>query len=692
MQTLIHRNLIFRFHPHSPLVDFYLRKNNDFVRIYPQISISHRNCKTLTLCSIASSQPLNYGGWDNVQRIDEDIHSGESNLFQNFMNSLGIGDKKFAFVYLFGFVCALAVSRVRVSSIVVFPACAVLFALGFSVGLGRGQQFKELRLNGNGNRKRCTDDHWRGSIEKLRNLGDNFGEYNAKVFDLKNSITRNIESHQVTVSDLEGYLDIIESADMSFQNSIDVVESCIQSILAGNQGPEGSINKESGRRRKKLGENGFKFSQYLEGLFGGKLDNSYRNKMELMDAEANDKNLDNILMPSDRGRNWSYAEGGNLRKKNTVRARHRAENFVDGTGMEPLSVENKKNNVVEMNYSADAIFDQTIFNYQSKTKTSRTVSDQHVQLKDDLDETEAVASQSDSYDSVDFTISRNHVKAEASFQHKAAQQTQNSKYSYLENIEEDQWDSQDFSYRRDPKRRPSFVAQNSAQENTFASSSSSILDNDLEFSRYLAEAKNLFTGAKGCLTRQVDNDSAEHALHKSAVLLTKAIDMRPMSLLAVGQLGNTYLLHGELKLRKSRKLRSRLVRMESMAFEEMEVPHNGFDDPLVNKDRIISTLMKVCEECEGLLIKAGRTYKTALSIDANDVRALYNWGLALSFRAQLIADIGPSAARDADQIFMAAIDKFNAMMSRSNDYAPDGRILLLQPSFRCVPMNAFGKN
>lgn len=60
-----------------------------------------------------------------------------------------------------------------------------------------------------------------------------------------------------------------------------------------------------------------------------------------------------------------------------------------------------------------------------------------------------------------------------------------------------------------------------------------------------------------------------------------------------------------------------------------------------------------------------------LSIDGNAIRALYNWGISLSFRAQLIADIGPFAARDADQVFMAATDKFEALMSRSNDYAPD---------------------
>lgn len=35
------------------------------------------------------------------------------------------------------------------------------------------------------------------------------------------------------------------------------------------------------------------------------------------------------------------------------------------------------------------------------------------------------------------------------------------------------------------------------------------------------------------------------------------------------------------------------------------------------------------------------------------------------------------AARDADKVFLAAIDKFDAMMSKSNNYAPDGMLKLL---------------
>jgi hypothetical protein len=51
-------------------------------------------------------------------------------------------------------------------------------------------------------------------------------------------------------------------------------------------------------------------------------------------------------------------------------------------------------------------------------------------------------------------------------------------------------------------------------------------------------------------------------------------------------------------------------------------------------------LQKVCEECEELLVEAGRKFRLALSLDRMDMRALYNWGLALCHRAQLISEEG----------------------------------------------------
>eukprot|EP00268_Persea_americana_P052084 TRINITY_DN5815_c0_g1_i2.p1 TRINITY_DN5815_c0_g1~~TRINITY_DN5815_c0_g1_i2.p1 ORF type:complete len:838 (-),score=142.54 TRINITY_DN5815_c0_g1_i2:124-2637(-) len=200
-------------------------------------------------------------------------------------------------------------------------------------------------------------------------------------------------------------------------------------------------------------------------------------------------------------------------------------------------------------------------------------------------------------------------------------------------------------------------------------SSSTVLDD--EFTRHLKEANGLLKKAREDLI-QVDDEMTEILLCKSASLLSRALKMEPTSLQAVGQLGNTFLLHGELKLKKSRELRALLSRSDCSSTEKgSRVRPEILKYEGLSKDKITSVLVNVCEECEELLIEAGRKYRMALSIDGNDVRALYNWGLALSFRGQLIADVGPEAALDADKVYLAAIDKFDAMVSKSNAYTPD---------------------
>lgn len=165
-------------------------------------------------------------------------------------------------------------------------------------------------------------------------------------------------------------------------------------------------------------------------------------------------------------------------------------------------------------------------------------------------------------------------------------------------------------------------------------------------------------------------------------------------------------------------------------------------------------MQDVGEECEQLLVEAGRKYRLALSMDRTDMRALYNWGLALCYRGQLIAEEGgevnhpfiasmnsnsssplavgsticagvtlicrrfylhvrysrrgcfnrrprslghrvtcltmcyldspphfsvfytlQTAAQDADKVFLAAIDKFEAMIGLSDTYAAGGKYL-----------------
>ncbi|TXG47362.1 hypothetical protein EZV62_026656 [Acer yangbiense] len=232
----------------------------------------------------------------------------------------------------------------------------------------------------------------------------------------------------------------------------------------------------------------------------------------------------------------------------------------------------------------------------------------------------------------------------------------------------------------------SFVQEQVLKKSNEAYRSSDDNDNEIYrsrfrvFDRYVTEANYLLKQAKECIRSSSDQEHAEIILYNSAKLLSKATAMKPMILL-----GNTYLLHGGLKLRISRELRSILSRSDPLSVEKQKRVLNGLDYQLASKDEIATVLVNVCEECEELLVKTGRKYRFALSIDGNDVRALYNWGLALSFHAQLIADIGLEAAFDADKVFLAAIDKFDSV------YAPDALFrwgAVLQQRSRLWPSNS----
>ncbi|CAM0946792.1 unnamed protein product [Alopecurus aequalis] len=193
-----------------------------------------------------------------------------------------------------------------------------------------------------------------------------------------------------------------------------------------------------------------------------------------------------------------------------------------------------------------------------------------------------------------------------------------------------------------------------------------------EFSRNVKEAAEILRKARECMMARDDEEAADALLYKSARLLSTAVALRPKSLAAVGQLGNTYLLHGELKLKISRELRTLLANSGAyLSGRERVSRSRKLDRRILNRENISSALVDVCEECESLLVEAGRSYRMAVSIDSGDVKALYNWGLALTFRGQLLADIGPEAAVDADRVYLAAIDKFDAMLSKSNTYAPE---------------------
>ncbi|CAL5409835.1 unnamed protein product [Camellia sinensis] len=639
------------------------------------LNFSHRKWlhhpKTLTFCSATASESLTYGGWDDPRLGGDSVHSGESNQLRNLLNSLGIDDKRYIFVYLLGFVCALAISRVRVSSIVVFPACAIVFAVGFSIGFVNGGHMNELSLIGT--KKRPKDENLKVSIEKLRNLVDLFSGFDGKISNLKDDIRRGIECNHITVGDLEGYVKVMESIGLSALNARSVVEACIDSLLVENQEVERTSNQKSSRRRKDVGEIGFDLLQLIGGLFREKLVESKPYKMkdsfrrDLTRVELNDQGQGNVLTHEVEENVLSSVGNNNAGNGNasffgetySKPSREGAEKFANEARRINVLVEHDKVNFADVGSHDKRALNTKEYSYQDNRL--RFVKNHRISLKmGHHNEVETWESHNDRLDSVDFDVNLKHLETQASFEQEQIFQKTNGSYRPTDkrgnNVEKEIYKSQSREDRVIPNDNPS---------------SSSMVSDDIVFNRYLMESNALLKEARECLRAKGNEGHVEIVLHESAKLLSKAMEMKPMSLLAVGQLGNTYLLHGELKLKTSRNLRALLESHDPVSIHKQGKVLKGLEDQIASKDKIASVLVNVCEECEELLVEAGRKYRLALSIDGNDMRALYNWGLALSFRAQLIADIGPEAAFDADKVFLAAIDKFDAMMSKSNVYTPD---------------------
>lgn len=570
------------------------KKKSDF------INFPARRCPpcttNITTLSYATTASDYFGGWDHPQLGGDSIHSGESNLFHSFLISLGIDDKKYAFVYLLGFVCALALFRIKVSSIIAFPACAVVFAIGFSVGFVNGG-----RTSLSVTKKKPRDEILEGCVENLSNLVDSISGFDGQVMSLRDDIKKGIQRNRITLDDLESFLKTVESINKSSLNVKNLVEGCIVGILVEIQEMERKFGPKSTNGKKEVGENAFSLPKLISSVFGI---NSRPSKMkhlgkkEPINMEVNSGNQVNILSPS--------VEERNLNAMLNDTTQDRAENMIQESD---IRMNKEKMTAGKMN------------GYMNSQEVSWKM--------DRSEDVETWASNDGVLNPMDFSVSVKHKRTRTSFR-------QNQK------IETFNRNSEDFDYTEETKYGAygSFIGEERVvpdTESSLADHESRTVFEDMEFNQCLAEANILLKEAKEGFMQQSDHGVVENALHSATRLLLKATGIRPMSLLAVGQLGNTYLLHGEVKLKISRELRALLSQNDPMFIRDQD----EIEDQVAKRERMSSVLVNVCEECEDLLVKAGRKYRLALSIDGNDMRAMYNWGLALFFRAQLIADIGP---------------------------------------------------
>ncbi|KAJ8761451.1 hypothetical protein K2173_001584 [Erythroxylum novogranatense] len=640
-----------------------------------------------------SSDTLGYGGWDELQVAGNWANFGESNLLRDFLVSIGIDDKKYVFIFLFGVFCALAISRVRVSSILIFPATVLVFAIGFSFGFVQDGSFSELTVNASKNKE--SDEIFRGHSDRMKNLVDFFDSFDDKVDILMNDIQRAINTKEIVLGDLENYVNVIESIKLSAQNARYVNEATIDTVGTANNALVENL-KPASRKSKETGEVGFELLQIFANLFGKKTVESKSNKVKERanfrqgntDGTGSEQTEGSISTSPikeetigviDDNRNKKICQSQSSSDKSALH--WDSKRRIEVGSKDP----NVNSNVVVGN--AKRFVNSEAYYYQSNRQF---VNNNHASWKMDQDhESEGWRSDDSMLDSVDFSVRLKSSETDACFVHQQMFDSRKYRSSCSRKMSVDETYTSQFGKKRENDDLHSANDQSILEDGIGASSSSAFSD-DFVFDKYLTQASNLLKQAKECIKGRHDDEPAEIMLQKTANLLTKAIAMKPMSLLAVGQLGNTYLLHGELKLKISRELRTLLSKRSLLSVDNQARNLRRAHDQ-INKDQIAANLASVCEECEELLVEAGRRYRLALTIDGNDIRALYNWGLALSFRAQLIADIGPEASLDADKVFLAAIDKFDAMLSKGNVYASDALFrwgVALQQRSRLRPSNS----
>lgn len=676
MKTLICAKPVRHFNPHfSPSILLFQypllpRRNRIFLRFPNRKWLCSSRCLNFSSVTVHSAlNAASYGGWDHPRLRGGSDQSGESNQFRNFLVSIGIDDRKYLFVFLLGLVCALAISRVRVSSILVFPASILVFAVGFSFGLVRGGSASDVSLSST--KRKSKDENFRASIEKLRNLMEFFDRFDVEVNNLKRDVGTAIDCNQITVSDLENFVKVIESISSSASRSRNVIGACIHEMRLVNRETERISDHKPSRRRKDVSDSGFDLFQLVGGLFAEHLVGSKSSKLkdnatqEEVETEMSDqtqanavgRRISNSVNDNKLAMDLNGAENlvdGKMNLEETVRGakgllnheeygyQDGVEKLGDGARRLELSPDDGKMNLEEMVGSAKRLLEQDNYSYQSKRV--QFMNNRQVSLTmGHQDEIKTWTSHESQLDSVDFSFTLKHMETKAPFGQENILKNSNRAYMHA-----------DISNKREDGSCKSYFGEKNlnqiddshlndlevAQESEVGSSSSQVSD-DVLFDRYLSEANDLLKQARLSIKGRGNEGHAETRLYKSAKLLSQAIAVKPMSLVAVGQLGNTYLLHGELKLKISRELRTLLSRNDPLLISKWGKTLKGQDEQFSSKDKIASVLVDVCEECEELLVEAGRKYRIALSLDGNDMRALYNWGLALSFRAQLIADIGP---------------------------------------------------
>ncbi|CAL9759914.1 unnamed protein product [Musa acuminata subsp. burmannicoides] len=705
--------LSFRFLRLSP--PLFPQLLHPFRRFNPLLHRDHSSCArcrnrkaVFVACSVSTSPapiPSSYGGWDDAELLDESYRSGTLDSIRSFLASLGITDGKHGFLFLLGFLSALAVSRVRVSSMAVLPLSVVVFVVGFSAGVARAGVAS-------------------GSIwdldDKLNDLRDFLKELDDKMSGLRSGLEEGVKSNRLEKSKLKNFVEVVEHMRLIMGHAQMTIESfssgdIVDSQMDSEQGGKKSSYKLN-RKRRELGMIVYDLVQLFGSLFQENITGlkplkgkdavnkvEFREQAESMKEDSALSVLKASPEISENGVNTSSykkLDGSKVEKSEL------SLGGVERDASEMLKVkitagQNSRSGITpkKFNHSGDQRYGNrvpshdevlnnlnTSFHFMTKQERYQKMVFRHKYRN---------IMQNEMHNSADGNANQKEIQSMDLFNESAEsslleqmlevhdqsslhtlEQNSNKIKNKLENdsdfIDQSDDSCNDLEVKFDDQyvRHPTDGVREG--KTISSSSSSSMVSTDEEFNQNVKEASELQRRARVYMKSQTDEAAADALLYRSAILLSTAVALKPMSLLAIGQLGNTYLLHGELKLKISRELRVLLSKSDAILKQKLcSLRLKKLDIHNMSRENVAAVLIDVCEECEELLVEAGRKYRMALTIDRSDVRALYNWGLALSYRAQLIADIGPEAAADADKVYMAAIDKFDAITSRSNMYAPD---------------------
>ena len=155
----------------------------------------------------------------------------------------------------------------------------------------------------------------------------------------------------------------------------------------------------------------------------------------------------------------------------------------------------------------------------------------------------------------------------------------------------------------------------------------------------LQDGDGIASGAESCFTQALE-------------YFDQAIALDPNSVAAFGNKGNTLLASSRQKMRLLNTFRQ-----------------EARENPMIMNEESIRMSEDLTRETSQVLVESGRCFRTVLSLNPRDSRALLNWGNALCLRAKLVD------SESAYELYQAALEKFTVAQQLSPESAAAERAI-----------------